>query len=389
MTKIYIIRHAEAEGNVFRRFHGWFNGQLTPRGLEQVEYLRKRFAEVPVDAVYSSDLMRTCQTAQSIYVPRNLPLHRDARFRERCVGISEDLPYGYLDNYHGETMKQFSRDPVHWWVPGAETFEACTGRFLEGLKEIAHKNPDKTVAVFSHGSVIQAVLMELFFGRDPKAVPLSDNTGVSLLHYENGSFSYEYLGDNSHLPEALSTFALQAWWRKTDNRKEANLYFVPLEAGVPVPEELPLPQGERVMLGILRGRAVGAVATLAPREELGIVSGITLLPQMEGRYYADQLLGCAINSHRYCIRQGTVCQFGRLCLFSFHTVGKHPAALGRGDGILILGGGRLLSGGASGRRGGIQGGIGGDGSSEAAGAQGKHQSQNQEPGNELFHVNLP
>src|SRR5699024_4836381 len=115
---------------------------------------------------------------------------------------------------------------------GAETFEACTGRFLEGLKEIAHKNPDKTVAVFSHGSVIQAVLMELFFRRDPKAVPLSDNTGVSLLRYENGSFSYEYLGDNSHLPEALSTFALQAWWRKTDNRKEANLYFVPLEAGV-------------------------------------------------------------------------------------------------------------------------------------------------------------
>ena len=92
MTKIYIIRHAEAEGNVFRRFHGQFNGQLTPRGLEQVEYLRKRFAEVPVDAVYASDLMRTCQTAQSIYVPRNLPLHRDARFRERCVGIWRICP---------------------------------------------------------------------------------------------------------------------------------------------------------------------------------------------------------------------------------------------------------------------------------------------------------
>lgn len=299
MTKIYLVRHAEAEGNVFRRFHGWFNGQLTPRGLEQVEYLRKRFADISVDAVYASDLMRTCQTAQSIYVPRNLPLHRDARFRERCVGIWEDLPYGYLDNYHGERMKQFSRDPVHWWVPGAETFEACTGRFLEGLKEIAGKNPGKTVAVFSHGSVIQAVLMELFFGRDSKAVPLSDNTGVSLLHYENGSFSYEYLGDNSHLPEALSTFALQAWWRKTDNRKEANLYFVPLDAETALPEELSIPQGERVMLGILRGKPVGAVATLAPQGKLGIVSGITLLPQMEGRYYADQLLGCAISHFRH------------------------------------------------------------------------------------------
>lgn len=299
MTKIYLIRHAEAEGNVFRRFHGQFNGQLTPRGLQQVACLRERFADIPVDVVYSSDLMRTCQTAQSICAPKNLPLHRDARFRERCVGIWEDLPYGYLDNYHGEKMKQFSRDPVHWWVPGAETFGDCTGRFLKGLEEIVRENPGKTLAVFSHGSVLQAVLMELFFHRDPNAVPLSDNTGVSLLHYENGSFSYEYLGDNSHLPEALSTFALQAWWRKTDNRKEANLYFVPLKSHVPVPEDLPLPQGERVMLGILQGRPVGAVAVEAPQGSVGVVAGITLLPQMEGRYYADQLLGCAISHFRH------------------------------------------------------------------------------------------
>ena len=43
MTKIYLIRHAEAEGNLYRIAHGWHNG-LVPnyRGYPQVDALRRR-----------------------------------------------------------------------------------------------------------------------------------------------------------------------------------------------------------------------------------------------------------------------------------------------------------------------------------------------------------
>ena len=30
MTEIYLIRHGEAEGNVFRRLHGQYDALLTP-----------------------------------------------------------------------------------------------------------------------------------------------------------------------------------------------------------------------------------------------------------------------------------------------------------------------------------------------------------------------
>lgn len=33
MTEIYLIRHAEAEGNIFRRIHGHYNSLLTPEGF--------------------------------------------------------------------------------------------------------------------------------------------------------------------------------------------------------------------------------------------------------------------------------------------------------------------------------------------------------------------
>ena len=32
MTTIYLIRHAEAEGNRYRRAHGWYNSTITDRG---------------------------------------------------------------------------------------------------------------------------------------------------------------------------------------------------------------------------------------------------------------------------------------------------------------------------------------------------------------------
>ena len=32
MTKIYLVRHAEAEGNLYRLVQGHFNGVITKRG---------------------------------------------------------------------------------------------------------------------------------------------------------------------------------------------------------------------------------------------------------------------------------------------------------------------------------------------------------------------
>ena len=29
MTTIYLIRHAEAEGNLYRRIHGWYDSLIT------------------------------------------------------------------------------------------------------------------------------------------------------------------------------------------------------------------------------------------------------------------------------------------------------------------------------------------------------------------------
>ena len=301
MTEMYLIRHGEAEGNVFRRIHGQYDSLLTHRGCLQVECLAKRFENIHIDACYASDLTRTSLTARSVYVPKGLKLHRDPRFREVGLGQWEDIPFGYLDKFHAQEMFNFNNDPIHWTAPGAENFDEYTDRFLEGMTEAVRDNAGGSIAIFAHGAVIRGVLMRLFFGNDFSRLPYCDNTGVCKLTYDGAQYGYEFVNDNSHLPEELSTFALQKWWRSAGNREDVNFYYLPYEPGMVIPEGLTMPvtkEGGTVLAAILHEQVVGLISMAPPAGERGEILGITLKEGMEDRYYGDQLLGCAFSHYR-------------------------------------------------------------------------------------------
>ena len=126
MTKIYLIRHAEAEGNLYRIAHGWHNGLITNyRGYQQIDALRQRFQDVDIDAVYASDLYRTQITARAIWLPKALPLHLEPSFREIRLGVWEDQTWQELRNRYPEEMDHFSSRLDLWRAEGAETAHAA------------------------------------------------------------------------------------------------------------------------------------------------------------------------------------------------------------------------------------------------------------------------
>ena len=114
MTTVYFMRHAEAEGNTYRRMHGQYNSLITENGVRQIEALRARFEDIPVDACYASDLYRTCRTAQAVYIPKGLPLHPDRRFRETSVGCWENVPFGWLERFDKSNMDDFNHNERVW-----------------------------------------------------------------------------------------------------------------------------------------------------------------------------------------------------------------------------------------------------------------------------------
>lgn len=282
MIKIYLVRHAEAEGNVYRRIHGQYDSRITPNGLRQVDALRARFQDIPIDACYASDLNRTCVTARSVYLPKRLELRRDRRFREVDLGRWEDIPFGWLERFEPERMTQFNKEPQLWSVKDSETFPEYTQRFLTALREAAEENDGKTIAVFTHGCVLRGVQYLLGGNEWP---PYCDNTAVSLLGYENGAFRIEYLNDSSHLSDELSTFARQKWWRTGGDRRDFNMWFET--------------EGE-TSYAVLRDRRVGHIRVSGRDCEKGElrIEDIFLEESHRGRALGAQLLGQAVSLAR-------------------------------------------------------------------------------------------
>ena len=139
MTTIYLIRHAEAEGNRYRRAHGWYNSTITDRGYHQIAALAKRFADTKFDAVYSSDRFRTMITALAIYKTHGLPLRTVRALREIDVGYWEDTPWAELERTDPEQLAYFSNDSQKWHVDGCESFAEVRERMRKALTEIAEK----------------------------------------------------------------------------------------------------------------------------------------------------------------------------------------------------------------------------------------------------------
>ena len=288
MTTLYLIRHAEAEGNVFRRLQGQYDSLITPNGRKQIAALEQRFANIPIDAVYSSDLARTCITAGAIYKPKKLPLNKDRRLREISVGIWENHPFGWLDHNDPERNYAFSHSPRTWSVEGSETFDIYVGRFLVALREIAEKHDGQTVALFSHGMVLRGSLQTLFYPGQDNAIQHCENTAVTCVHYDNGKFSLEFLNDASHITEEISTLGKQMWWRGGKNRDFNMWYRDPEEADALFLSHFPELKG-KVRISMLNEDATGVLAV-----EDGVLSYFGLLPEFRGRGLAAQLLGEAI-----------------------------------------------------------------------------------------------
>ena len=227
LTRIFLIRHAEAEGNIYRRAHGQFNGQITGNGFRQIELLRQRFESEKIDAVYSSDLSRAKTTAAAIYVPHALTLHEERDLREVNVGSWEDRAWGNLLHEYPEMSERFGSDPGKWHTEGSEPYGHVKERMTDVISSIARRHNNEAVAVFSHGFAIRSFLCGVLGvpSEESYKVQYCDNTAVTLLSYDGGALSVDYLGDNAHLTGGSSTFAYQTWWREEKDRRSEDMRY--------------------------------------------------------------------------------------------------------------------------------------------------------------------
>jgi broad specificity phosphatase PhoE len=103
---LWLIRHGESTWNVAGLCQGHNDeAELTERGLGQAADAAAQFGYRPVRAIYASDLRRAQQSAAAFAAVLGLPVHCDARLRERSLGVLEGTAHKTIspaDLGHGD-----------------------------------------------------------------------------------------------------------------------------------------------------------------------------------------------------------------------------------------------------------------------------------------------
>lgn len=331
-TVVYLIRHAEAEGNVYRRCHGQYNSLLTPRGWKQAQCLAERMRSVHLDAVYSSDLERARCTAQAVADTHELNVQTRAGLREIDMGKWEDVPWAGFARFDPSAYQVWCDIPWLSHLEGGETIMQAGHRAYDELKRIVAENDGKSIAVFGHGTAIRGMLTLANGLPDEKMMEVGwgDNTCISKLIFDGDTVTVEYQNDNRHLPQTLSTFASLKWSEDKDVPVSPQLWYRPVdlenvaECSVmlhlygemlrSVYGEIELAEGEiltaaaeaqqyaadAVCFGLLEDEIVALVHIDLSQPDSGVVHAFSVTETKRNHGFGPQLIGQAVSiSRRY------------------------------------------------------------------------------------------
>lgn len=160
--EIVIVRHGETQWNVEHRLQGQLQPgpPLTPEGAAQAAALAARLAGQRFDALCSSDLTRTLQTAEIVRQKgglAHLHVQIDAGLRERQLGALQGLTLAEARRTHPAVCAGLGAPNEAAAAAGVESIDAMTARVAAALERIAAAHPGQRVLCLAHGGVLAAV----------------------------------------------------------------------------------------------------------------------------------------------------------------------------------------------------------------------------------------
>jgi probable phosphoglycerate mutase len=211
VANLLLIRHGETAWNAEHRIQGRLDVPLSTTGIWQSRQLAQRLADEQIDAVISSDLARAWMTAAPLAESRGLEMIAEPRLRERVFGIFEGKTLDEIAAQHPEELAAWRSRDVDWRVPDGESATEFMARVLAALHDIVPAYFGRTVAVVSHGGVLDVVY------RNARALPwdaprehLMLNASINRLHGRAAPLQLEIVawGDVDHLQQARDELAL-------------------------------------------------------------------------------------------------------------------------------------------------------------------------------------
>ncbi|HUC89422.1 MAG TPA: histidine phosphatase family protein [Patescibacteria group bacterium] len=170
MNKFYIARHGETENNRSKRLSGWVDTPLTDKGLLPTKDAIAKLKNLPIDAIYASDLGRAFTTAYVIARGLNFPgeIVRSSGLREVNYGDAANMK-------SAEAYKLYPRldRDTQYTPPNGESLEHMQKRVIATINDINTKHTGATILIVAHSGVM-AALNASFLGHDFGAHNISE-----------------------------------------------------------------------------------------------------------------------------------------------------------------------------------------------------------------------
>jgi probable phosphoglycerate mutase len=158
---LVLLRHGQTAWNLEGRAQGHADVPLDDTGRLQAAAAADVLARLGAAALWSSDLARARETAETVAARCRLPVQLDKRLRELDVGVRSGLTWAeYAERYPEEYASRGSAAPLP--VPGEEAAELVAARMGAALREcLAALEDGQSGIVVSHGACLKDGIGEL------------------------------------------------------------------------------------------------------------------------------------------------------------------------------------------------------------------------------------
>lgn len=191
--KVIFVRHGEAMDDVEDRYGGWYDPDLSEKGVKGAKNVCSKLREFPIDQIITSPLRRTVRTAEII--SKGLGIGKPEHF----VYLKERNSYGLLCGLtrtearekYPELVEAFDKGEE---VLGYESYDFFLKRVKKLLEKLAER-PEKTLLCVTHGKLLNAFFKDILkkpakkFNDNCFAVTdLTRDNGVNLLSSDGIEF---------------------------------------------------------------------------------------------------------------------------------------------------------------------------------------------------------
>jgi len=167
MTRLILIRCAITDWNKVRRIQGTIDVPLNDDGKIAAVKLGQELSRIHMDALYSSLLLRSMQTAEIIGQQCGLKVNKRKELNELDQGLWQGLFLEDIKKRHKKQYGIWKSSPLATKPPQGEGVKDAIDRIAGIVKKITDKHRDQTVGIVSHEVVI-ALIKCICSGRDVK-----------------------------------------------------------------------------------------------------------------------------------------------------------------------------------------------------------------------------